>query len=145
MIFNLAIDNDKRQAIERFKHFLDQKKVVEIKVKRKRRSISQNNYLHLILSWFGVEFGYTLEEVKQEIFKKHINTDLFYDGEKSGIVNISKWRSTSDLKTDEMTIAIDKFRNFSAKQGVYLPEPADLVAIGELERELSKHNNKQYI
>ena len=33
------------------------------------RSLKQNSYLHLILSYYAIEFGYTLEYTKRHIFK----------------------------------------------------------------------------
>lgn len=143
MIFNAEIELDRFRAKERLEWLIENQKVFELTEKKKRRSISQNRYLHLILSWFGVEFGYTLEEVKQEIFKKHVNPEIFYQGEKNGIVKIQEWRSTASLDTGEMTTAIDRFRDFSAKNGCYLPEPGDLVLIQQLENELGKH--RQYL
>lgn len=143
MIFNAEIELDRFRAKERLEWLIENQKVFELTEKKKRRSISQNRYLHLILSWFGVEFGYTLEEVKQEIFKKHVNAEIFYQGEKNGIVKIQEWRSTASLDTGEMTTAIDRFRDFSAKNGCYLPEPGDLVLIQQLENELGKH--RQYL
>ena len=145
MIFSAEIELDVARARERFEWFLRNKKRFELKEKKNKRSISQNSYLHLILTWFGVEFGYTLSEVKQEIFKKEVNSDIFYNGAKEGIVTIEQWRSTADLDTGELTLAIDRFRDFSSKHGCYLPEPTDLIMIQQLENELSKHSNKLFI
>ncbi len=45
-----------------------------------------------------------------------------------------------------MTLAIDRFRNFSAIEcSIYLPEPSDLAIIQELEIEISKHKNQEFI
>ena len=145
MIFSTNIPEQKEKAIERFQWLLSNGKRIELKEKKAKRSISQNAYLHLVMSWFGLEFGYTLEEVKQEIFKKAVNPEIFYEGEKDGIVKIERWRSTADLNTGEMTTAIDRFRDFSAKHGCYLPEPKDLSYLEEIENELSKHTSKQYL
>lgn len=136
---------DKKRATERLRYLLESEKIFEIKEKKKIRSLSQNRYLHLLLSWFGLEFGYEMEEVKQFIFKQEVNPDLFYNGEKEGIIKVSRWRSTSTLDSGELTLAIDRFRDFSAKQGCYLPEPSDMAAINEMERELTKNSSKQYL
>lgn len=145
MIYDSNISLDVKRSTERLRYLIQNQKVFEIKEKRKIRSISQNRYLHLILGWFGLEYGYSLEEVKQHIFKEQVNSDLFYDGEKEGVVTIHRWRSTATLKSDEMTLAIDRFRDFSSKQGCYLPEPSDIGAINEMERQLSKNSSKQYL
>lgn len=144
MIYDLNIPHEKAKAETYFNHLLDKKKRVEIKVKHQRRSISQNSYLHLILNAFGMNFGYTLEEVKQEFFKKKVNPDIFYDGQVGELEKIDRWRSTADLDKGEMTTAIDRFLNYSAKEtGYALPEPSDLAWIAELEREIE--NNKVYL
>lgn len=145
MIYSTHIPEQREKAIERFQWLVERHKRIELTEKKTKRSISQNGYLHLILSWFGLEFGYTLEEVKQEIFKKEVNQDIFYDGEKDGIVKVQQWRSTASLNTGEMTLAIDRFRDFSADHGCYLPEPKDLPALEQIENELSKHTSKQYL
>jgi len=118
-------------------------KKIELKVKHPRRSIPQNSYLHLILSAFGANFGYTLEETKQYIFKQIVNKDTFYNGEKTGLVTLQEWRSTSDLDSKEMTVCIDRFLDYSSKNGYGLPEPSNLVWIEELEQQVA--NNKQFL
>lgn len=135
------------KAIEKFKWLLKNEKNIELKVKHPKRSISQNSYLHLIFSWFGIETGYSVEEVKQEIFKKYVNPSLFYEGEVEEIkgIKIERWRSTADLDTSQMTLAIDKFRNFASQElGIYIPEPKDLALLQEIENEISKNNNQQF-
>lgn len=143
MIYNLSTNSEKQQAQTRFDFLSSKGATVEITEKKPIRSINQNSYLHLILSAFGCEFGYTLEEVKQYFFKEHINPDIFNNGEKEGLLNIQDWRSTADLDTKEMTTAIDRFLDYSAKNGYRLPEPSDLVWITELKRTV--HNHKQYL
>jgi len=118
-------------------------KKIELKVKHPRRSIPQNSYLHLILSAFGANFGYTLEETKQYIFKQIVNKDTFYNGEKTGLVTLQEWRSTSDLDSKEMTVCIDRFLDYSSKNGYGLPEPSNLAWIEELEQQVA--NNKQFL
>ena len=145
MIYSTEIPTQKERAKERFEWLISNAKRIELKEKKQKRSIAQNSYLHLILGWFGLQFGYTLEEVKQEIFKKEVNPEIFYAGEKEGVVNIQMWRSTTALDTGELTTAIDRFRDFSATHGCYLPEPKDLAHLEQIENELSKHSSKQYL
>jgi len=146
MIFNSTIQLDKKRAIQRFEFFLSKGKTFELKEKHPKRSIRANSYLHLILTWFGLETGYTMQEVKQESFKKLVNTDMFYEGSVEGVVKIERWRSTASLDKEEMTLAITRFRNFSSKElGIYLPEPNDLVLLQELENEISKRQNQEFL
>ena len=143
MIYDTSNRIQKEQAKTRFEHLLSNDKTIEVKEKRKTRSVSQNAYLHLILSAFGLEFGYTLEETKQYIFKQQVNSDIFNDGEKHGLITIQVWRSTANLNTKELTICIDRFLDYSAKNGYRLPEPEDLIWINEIKNNIE--NNKKYL
>jgi len=43
-------------------------------------------------------------------------------------------------------LAIDRFRNFSSQElGIYLPEPKELALLQDLENEISKHSNQEYL
>src|SRR5690606_34027340 len=110
MIFNTKIQSEAEKAIERFRWLIENQKTFELTEKKEKRSIRQNMYQHMIFGWFGLHFGYTLVEVKQEIHKKVVNPDVFYEMEVEGIVNIERWRSTADLDTGETTLCIDRFR-----------------------------------
>lgn len=143
MIYNLSNRIHQEQAKTKLEYFISKEKTITLTEKRKTRSVSQNAYLHLILSAFGLEFGYTLDEVKQYIFKEHINSDIFYDGDKHGLLVIKSWRSTADLDTKEMTTAIDRLLDYSAKNGFRLPEPSDLAWINEIKNNIE--SNKQYL
>jgi len=149
MIFSTDNPLERNQFIEKVKYYIKNGKRVELKVKHPRRSIAQNSYMHLILTWFGLEVGLTMPEVKLDIFKKHVNPTLFYDGEvenKIPGVRIERWRSSASLDKAEMTLAISRFRNFSSQEcGIYLPEPTDLVLIQQLENEISKHQNQEFV
>ncbi len=147
MIYDGTKQLDQNRAKERLLWLIKKGKQFEIKEKRKRRTISQNNYLHLIISWYAVEYGETAEYIKTEVLKKQINRDLFlseFINKKTGEVR-ERWKSTSELNTLEMTTAIERFRNYSSKEaGIYLPEPSDLALINSMEIELSKQN-QQYL
>lgn len=147
MIYDGTKQLDQNRAKERLIWLIKKGKQFEIKEKRKRRSLSQNNYLHLIISWYAVEYGETADYIKTEVFKKQLNRDLFlseFINKKTGEVR-ERWKSTSELNTLEMTTAIDRFRNYSSKEaGIYLPKPSDLALINSMEIELSKQN-QQYL
>lgn len=144
MLYNSEKQIDCQRAIEKINFLITNKKVFELKEKRKKRTISQNSYLHLILSFFALETGYTLEEVKQDIFKKVVNPNTFYEGEFGELVKIERWRSTASLNTQEMTLCIDRFRNYASKEaGIYIPEPKDLTILQEIEIQIT--NNEKYL
>ena len=102
------------------------------------RSLSQNNYLHLILSFYGLEFGYSLNYVKRNIFKALINPTMFIVekvNEKNGEV-YKDLLSTSEISKTDMIIAIDRFKDHSAKGGLVLPDPSNLIYLRDIAEEI---------
>ncbi len=139
-IYKTQNTHHRQRAITRFTQLIEKKSTIELTEKKPKRTVSQNRYLHLILGWFAYETGYTMQEVKQYIFKQHVNANIFYDGEIGELVTIQRWRSTADLDTKELTTAIDNFRNYaSAEAGIYLPEPSDLATLQDMEIELKNN------
>jgi len=142
MIYNLDSPIDRSKASKRFADLLDDKCIIELK-KKAKRSLNQNNYLHLILSYFGMETGYTLNESKQ--IYKDFNQDIYcYHKEPAKMkdvlltVNVF-YRSSADLDTVEMTKSIEIFRNYSAKEaGIYLPAPDEERFLQEIEVKASQ-------
>ena len=116
---------DPKGVPEMVKKLIEEEAIVEIKKKHPSRSISQNAYLHVILGYFGQEFGYDIDTVKYEYFKKLCNPQIFIKKRtnKRG-TEVEYLRSTADLNTAEMTLAIERFRNWaSAEAHIYLPAP----------------------
>ncbi len=146
MIYNGEKQLDANRAKERLNWLITKGKRFELKEKRAKRTSSQNNYLHLILSWYALEMGESLEYVKQEIFKKMINADIFrYEriNRVTGEVR-DDFKSTSELNTKQMTTCIDRFRNHSSKDlGIYLPEPHDMALLDQMQNEIE--NQKSYL
>ena len=145
MIFNL----NNEYEIPKFKEYVnklyEQKAIVEVKKKLPNRSTQQNRYFYLILSWFACETGYSVDEIKVDIFKRICNKEIFerYRENKHG-EKIKFLRSSSDLDTLEMTTAIDRFRNYaSAQAGVYLPSPNESQFLTYREQEIER--NKEFI
>lgn len=126
---------DQQRAKERLNYFIEKGKIFELTEKKKTRSISQNSYLHLILSYWALDYGETLEYVKLEHFKKLVNPDIFKTervNRKTGEIR-EAWKSSAELNTKEMTTAIDRFLIYVSKEaGVYLPKPSDLNYIDEI-------------
>ena len=116
--------------------------IVELTEKKPQRSDTQNRYLHAAIGYAALEFGETLEYVKEHYFKRLCNRDLFVVERDDGRIGrkVVETRSTSDLDTGEMTTAIERFRNWTAAQGCYIPSPDEhrLVQMMELEIERNK-------
>jgi len=111
-----------------------------------KRSLKQNNYLHLILSWYALEFGYSLEYVKRNVYKLLCNPAIFIiekANTKTGEM-YEDLRSSADCSKEELTSSIDRFRNYSAQTaGLYLPSPDDIAYLREIEIEIER--NKEHL
>ncbi|MGB3452916.1 MAG: hypothetical protein WBA59_03700 [Moheibacter sp.] len=146
MIYNAEIESDRKRATERFNWLIENNKMFELTQKKPVISRSQSNYLHLILGWFAIEYGDTLDYCKQEVFKKEVNPNIFrteFLNRKTGELR-EDWRSINDLDTAEMTTAIERFRNYSSRDfGLYLPEPNEEEHLAEIEKQME--NFKQWI
>ena len=112
--------------------------VVEIKRRLPKRSTLQNNYLYLLLGFFASQTGYSTDEVKQDIFKKLCNPDIFYRERRNVKGETVRYlRSSADLDTGEMTLAIERFRNYSAAEaGIYLPAPNEESFLAYCEQQI---------
>lgn len=148
MIFDTSKPDMRKKAINRIKHLLDKKAKIEVLEKKKNKTYSQNNYLHLILGWYALEYGDMLEEIKQEHFKKIVNPDIF----KTEFINYQtgevrdRWKSSAELNTEEMSLATERFRDYSIRTlNLYLPEPKDLVHLDEIKNQLEQYHNKIYL
>lgn len=119
--------------------------IVELTEKKQQRSDNQNRYLHVILGYVALEFGETLEYVKENYFKKLCNRDLFVIEKEDKRIGrkIIDTRSSAELDTGEMTTAIERFRNWAASEGCYIPSPEEHKMVLMMEMEISR--NKQYL
>jgi len=142
-LYNLSNPYDRQKFKEKANQLVLKQEYVELKVKHTQRSLAQNSYLHLLLGYFASEFGYTLEEVKFDLFKKHCNPDIFIKKRRNKRGNVVKYvRSSTELDKAEMTTAIERFRNYSAAQcGLYLPEPNEHEAIFFAQQQLEQYQN----
>lgn len=147
MIYDLSNSIQSERAKRRFDSLISSGRLIELKEITKR-SLSQNNYLHLIISYLAMELGLTVEYVKQAYYKYESNYDLFY-GSENHIDGITKKtysvsRSSSDLTKEEMTLSIERFRNFSSQIcGIYLPEPNEEQFLNDIRIEIERQ--KQYL
>ena len=145
MIYDLNNILDQDRFKRRCSALYKEGKVVELSEKKRRRTIPQNAYLHLILGWFAMETGNRLEFVKQEYFKRHINPDLFViEIEDKHLGKVQVLRSSRDLDTSEMTTAIERFRNWaSSEAGIHLPSPDEQAFLQAIEYEMMRQ--KEYL
>lgn len=113
--------------------------IVELRECKPTRTSQQNKYLHVILAYFATQYGESADYVKQIIFKRFVNADLFAVTHTDRLLGeIETLRSSRDLTADEMTTAIERFRNWSAKEaGIYIPSASEtrLLQLAEIEIE----------
>ena len=139
MIYNSKIEIDKQKAMERIEWLIKNERKFEIKEIKHRRTLKQNAYFHLILSYFALEVGETLEFIKQEIFKKKVNPDTFRTerkNPKSGKIR-EDWKSTADLDTKQLSECIDRFKHWTVKNtGIRLPDANENEFLDYIQNEI---------
>lgn len=116
--------------------------VVELTEKKPQRTSQQNRYLHAALGYFGALTGNTLDYVKRYYFKAHCNPTLFIiEKEDTLLGRVKTLRSSAELTTDEMTLAIERFRDWAATEAeIYIPSPEEhrLVQMMEVEADRAR-------
>ncbi|MDD6211287.1 MAG: hypothetical protein PUB21_11865 [Bacteroidales bacterium] len=145
MLYDLSNPLHKEQFKTRCNFLFQKNAIVELTEKKPKRTNQQNRYLHLILGFFAVETGNTLEFVKTEYFKKLVNPDIFIrEKEDKYLGKIKILRSSADLDTSESNLSIERFRNWSSSEaGIYLAAPNEEKLLQLIEIELER--NKRYL
>lgn len=146
MLYNFSNPLDVQNARVRLEHLISRQCTAELTEKKPKRTLSQNSYLHLLLGYFASQTGNTLEWVKQQYYKKLCNPDLFIGEIEDRFLGRIKYvRSSADLRTDEMNLSIERFRNWSASEvGIYLPEPTNEAEIRALQVEVERYKTYLY-
>lgn len=141
-LFDLSNPLDKANFLLRAKKLAESGKIVELTEKKPKRSLPQNKYLHVILAYFGTQTGNTLEWVKHQYYKKLVNPDLFIrEKEDKYLGKIKVLRSSADLDTAEMSLSVDRFRNWAAQEaGIYIPSADEAILIQQMEICIERNN-----
>ena len=145
MLYDLNTRLGAESARTRLAHLIERGVVVELTEKRPTRTLAQNSYLHVLLAYFASQTGNTLEWVKQQYYKRTCNPDL-YIGEREDrlLGRVQYVRSSRELRTDEMSLSIDRFKNWAAENGIYLPDAEDNAAITEAQTEIERYKTYLY-
>lgn len=147
MLYNLSSPLDKQAARTRLELLIKRNATIELSEKKPRRSISQNSYLHLLLGYFASQTGDTMEWVKEQYYKKWCNPDIFYRDKFDELLGSQTHylRSSAELSTEEMTLSIERFRNWSADTaGIYLPDAHSEAEIAALQVEVERYKTYLY-
>ena len=133
MLYNLSNDFDKERFKKRVNSLYTQCRTVELK-DITNRSLRQNAYLHTIIAFFAYEIGETMQYVKDNYYKVHCNPDLYvvkrFDTRLGKDMEYVK--SSSELSKEEMTLSIQRFRDFASQQGVYIPSADEHKYVKEM-------------
>lgn len=110
---------------------------VELREIRPTRSLSQNNYLHVVITLYAMAYGCTLNEAKTDLKREH---GLFYS--KNGNKYLI---SSADLDTKQMTTFIEWIRNKASRDlNEYIPSSEEYL-INKFNIDKDIERNKQYL
>lgn len=145
MLYNLSNPYDCERIKIRLQSLVDKRAACVELTERTKRSNSQNRYMHVCIGIVAMETGNSLDYCKTNYFKRKCNADLFVVDKYDEVLkeNIKIVRSSASLTKEEMTTAIERFRNWAATEGWYIPSPEEEFLIRQAEVEISK--NKEYI
>lgn len=136
MLYNTSNSLEREQFLLRATRLADSGKIVDMTEKKPQRSLKQNSYLWLMLSYWATQTGYTKDEA--EAIYKEVNNDIYFEEKEVCGQNLRYIRHTYELDTAEMTRTIEKFRNWAVMNEaypVYIPAPNEesLVQLMEME------------
>lgn len=145
MVYDTSNPLDNANFLLRAKKLAESGKIVELTEKKPRRSLPQNKYLHVILAYFGTQTGDTLPWVKERYYKVLINPDIFIRQKDDKFLGKTQYlRSSADLDTAEMSLSIERFRNWAAQEaGIYIPSADEAILIQQMEIEIER--NKEHL
>ena len=127
MKYMTANPYEAEKLIERVKKSIAEKRNVEYHDILPPRTNKQNAYLHAIIGGFAVFTGFTFNDVKYKLIKGRICRDMFYKGTRKNILGEVEdvFRSVCTLDVKEIGEVITTFRNYTAMQGFYIPDPEE--------------------
>lgn len=138
MLYNLQDELSRKRFAAKVRSLWEKGTIVELTDKH-RRTLSQNSFLHCCIGAVALETGNSLEVIKQEIYKRRVNPDLFVEEKDDPVLGrITVLRSSRDLNKEEMSLSIDRFRRFAEENGIYIPSPGDEELLAQLEYEIDK-------
>jgi hypothetical protein len=137
MIYDLSNNLDKNKASIKFTELLESGKVIELTAKTKKKSIPQNAYLHVAITLYAIESGYTIKEAKLAL--KRECAWMYYEKN-----NIMFLKSTADLDVKERADFIEFIIQFCGVQGIYIPTPEEYI-LNQIEIDKQINSQKQYL
>ena len=122
----MKYDFEKDSEIKRFdlrvKTLKEKRALVEFTDKSKR-TLSQNNYSHLLFAAYAIEYGCTMDYAKQVVLKEEVCPDVFMYKKQSKFGDtINEKRSTADIPKELMAKCISRFKEYAGINGIHLPD-----------------------
>ena len=138
MLLNLKNDLDFERFNARVEKWRRDRPVVDI-TEKTTRSPSQHRYAFLLIGVVAMETGTDIDTAKEHYFKRLVNSDIFgYEVEDRFLGRISKMRSTTEMSKEQMSLAIDRFKQWGREQGWYMPDANEESLLQMIEIEMGK-------
>jgi hypothetical protein len=140
MLYDLRNPLDRERFKRRCNALFEKRGIVDLSEKTQRSS-QQSKYLHLILSLLAIETGNSIDYVKEIFYKRTANKELYVREKEDGILGkVEYLRSSADLSKEEMTLSIDRLRDWSSQvAGIYLPAANEQEFLASIEYEMSRY------
>lgn len=141
MIYNLKNKFQLQQFNAKCEHYRKNGRIVELKLRSEPKSYPQLKCLHVLLKYVASEVGYDEDYVKMNYFKAEANKEIFLRESTDKVTGraVVLSRSCASLSKEEMTTAIERFRNWASMTiGIYLPEPYETELLAEAERQIER-------
>ena len=140
MLYDLRNPLDRERFKRRCNALFEKQGIVDLSEKTQRSS-QQNKYLHLLIGYLAIETGNSIDYVKEIFYKRTANKELYVREKEDGILGkVEYLRSSADLSKEEMTLSIDRLRDWSSQvAGIYLPSANEQEFLASIEYEMSRY------
>ena len=144
MLLDLSKQFEAKKAQVKLQQLIKKGAKVELTEKKGVRSVKQNAYFHAVLTIFAVSYGETREYTKQTIFKATVNPEIFIYERANTITGEVRedLKSSKDITTQEMNLAIERFRNFASENGIYIMDASEYKQNWFLVKQMEQENEK---
>ena len=137
MFLDLSNPTELKKAETYFSKLAESKEKIELKKLIQKRSLNLNSYLHVVITLFAIEYGYTLDEAKT-LLKRECGFMVY---ENKGTKFLKK---TSKLDNMECSKFVEWIRNYASQQGLYIPD-AEEYKTNKFNIDKDINNHKQYL
>ena len=137
MMLDLSNPTELKKAETYFSKLAESKEKIELKKLINKRSLNLNSYLHVVITLFAIEYGYTLDEAKT-LLKRECGFMIY---ETKGTKFL---KQTSKLDNLECSKFVEWIRNYASQQGLYIPD-AEEYKTNKFNIDKDINNHKQYL